>query len=417
MNKDLNNLFNQMPKLSESNENLARDADPPEPTLPNTSNKIAAAYRFNKEFDESCNEIIDALNKIHDASARSPLLGRKEMVRTTRSCVICKLISPNAPATENVCIFCRKSFNNNASKLKKLDNECNLLLSENLLSSKPPFAPKTSCSSSNSPSSNSKKPSSSSAANAKAEVNEADGCCSKFLLNNSSSNNNNDLLVKKSPARKNLEIVTSFTDSPLFSRKYRSNEPSTSYTAKLLSANNTPILNRKAEKLKKKEEKEKKIQAASSAGGRVPTFQEMHPVEVTPVEPRASVSLHTQALTTLENIISRLRDLDENRMTPPSSPARLPRSSPASPAPSKKSKRHQSASPIRHILNSPLLNRRMKKKQPTESSDDENGKGDNNNNNSSNGPSDEITHNKQYRDLETFQKAQLRQKVTSYSFQ
>lgn len=136
----------------------------------------------------------------------------------------------------------------------------------------------------------------------------------------------------------------------------------------------------------------------------------LQPVEITPVEQKASVSLHTQALTTLENIISRLRDLDEGRLTPPSSPSnsRLPRSSPASPAPSKKSKRHQSASPIRHILNSPLLNRRQRKKQHTESSDDENqlltqtddssgGSGSNN--------------NKQYRDLETFQKAQLRQKV------
>jgi len=118
-----------------------------------------------------------------------------------------------------------------------------------------------------------------------------------------------------------------------------------------------------------------------------------------------------QALTTLENIISRLRDLDEGRLTPPSTPHRMPRSSPASPAASKKNKRHQSNSPIRHILNSPLLNRRqLKKPSIIESSDDEanqtNGSGEetgSNGNGSCNG--------KQYRDLETFQKAQLRQKV------
>jgi len=110
----------------------------------------------------------------------------------------------------------------------------------------------------------------------------------------------------------------------------------------------------------------------------------------------------------LENIISRLRDLDEGRLTPPSTPQRLPRSSPASPAASKKNKRQQSSSPIRHILNSPLLNRRQRKKQSIiESSDDEG--------NQTNGSGEESTNTgngKQYRDLETFQKAQLRQKVS-----
>lgn len=43
--------------------------------------------------------------------------------------------------------------------------------------------------------------------------------------------------------------------------------------------------------------------------------------------------LHTHALATLESLITRLKD--DNRVTPPSSP-RLPRSSPASPAPTKK---------------------------------------------------------------------------------
>lgn len=100
-----------------------------------------------------------------------------------------------------------------------------------------------------------------------------------------------------------------------------------------------------------------------------------------------------------------MRDLDENRYTPPSSPKphRQPRSSPASPAPSKKGKRHQSASPIRHILNSPLLNRRQRKKPQPDSSDDESNQQEN---------EEKPNNSKQYRDLETFQKAQLRQKVS-----
>lgn len=101
-----------------------------------------------------------------------------------------------------------------------------------------------------------------------------------------------------------------------------------------------------------------------------------------------------------------MRDLDDDRITPPGSPQdrRHPRSTPASPAVRKKSSRNQSSSPIRHLLNSPLLNRRQKKKQSIESSDDESSSGLQNS---------EENVRKHYRNLETFQKAQLRQKVES----
>lgn len=113
-------------------------------------------------------------------------------------------------------------------------------------------------------------------------------------------------------------------------------------------------------------------------------------------------------MTTLENIISRLRDLDDDRANPqsPASPHH-PRSSPSSPAPNKKSKRQQSSSPIRHILNSPLLNRRKCKKQALESSDEDGNEEGGDNPTSSNAKSG-------YHDLETFQKAQLRQKVCKH---
>lgn len=124
-------------------------------------------------------------------------------------------------------------------------------------------------------------------------------------------------------------------------------------------------------------------------------------------------------MTTIENIISRLRDLDDERVTstspsaspsssqpqPPASP-RHPRSSPASPAVNKKSKRNQNSSPIRHILNSPLLNRRKCKKQALESSDEDGNEDDNVTGGASSSGSKST-----YHDLETFQKAQLRQKV------
>lgn len=65
-------------------------------------------------------------------------------------------------------------------------------------------------------------------------------------------------------------------------------------------------------------------------------------------------------------------------------------------------KRPQSASPIRkHFLASPLLGRKNRKNKNQESSDDE-----------VNASGDEICNGTNYRDLETFQKAQLRQKVS-----
>lgn len=54
------------------------------------------------------------------------------------------------------------------------------------------------------------------------------------------------------------------------------------------------------------------------------------------VNSKQNLPLHTQALTNLEKLITRLRE-DDGRNSAPSSP-RLPRSSPASPAPSKKGK-------------------------------------------------------------------------------
>lgn len=223
--------------------------------------------------------------------------------------------------------------------------------------------------------------------------------------------NNNNELSKKSyslSSKKKTEVITSYTDSPLFSRKHRfGNDASTSTNG----SSKTPILGRKTDNtfsfVKQLSEARRRKREENANAKAAEASADDQNVEMTPMEPRSSVSLHAQALTTLENIISRLRDLDEGRLTPPSSPQnqRMPRSSPASPAPSKKGKRHQSSSPIRHILNSPLLNRRQRKKQQTESSDEEG--------QPANGQPETDVSSRQYRDLETFQKAQLRQKVST----
>ncbi|XP_053946460.1 tubby-related protein 4 isoform X1 [Anastrepha ludens] len=227
------------------------------------------------------------------------------------------------------------------------------------------------------------------------------------------------------PRKKKLDVITSFTDSPLFTRKHRfgirSRSKETGSSSETNTESSTPLLGRKNENgfsfVKQLTEVRWRRREAQTSLNTVRTQCDplgqmqggnanLNAIEATPVEAKASVSLQAQALTTLENIISRLRDLDEGRLTPPATPQRLPRSSPASPAVSKKNKR-QSSSPIRQILNSPLLNRRYRKKQCLIDSSDDEGNGTNGSGEESGG----ANYNKQYRDLETFQKAQLLQKL------
>lgn len=424
LNRDLINLFRQMPKVSELSENETEysSSDQIERMRPNasatvgSSSAVSTKRRPSMKFPGVTGPILPI--------SKTPILNRKEK---PKSCCVCKTISPTVNSTETVCVKCRK----NGGSSNGVDKENNSIednqnhIYVDIISTKPPQAPPKAKRSileqyissvySNNGELVLKETSGSSHQCVKASTDKKN--------NNSNGDTNGSCSTPKSRIRKNFEIVTSFTDSPLFSRRHRSLNRNDS--SKLQSESNTPVMSRKSEssksengesrKSRRKEESPRRHRRNDSCPG--PSLENnngegppLQPVEITPVEQKASVSLHTQALTTLENIISRLRDLDEGRLTPPSSPSnsRLPRSSPASPAPSKKSKRHQSASPIRHILNSPLLNRRQRKKQHTESSDDENQllnqTDDSSGGSGSNG-------NKQYRDLETFQKAQLRQKV------
>lgn len=424
LNRDLINLFRQMPKVSELSENETEysSSDQIERMRPNasatvgSSSAVSTKRRPSMKFPGVTGPILPI--------SKTPILNRKEK---PKSCCVCKTISPTVNSTETVCVKCRK----NGGSSNGVDKENNSIednqnhIYVDIISTKPPQAPPKAKRSileqyissvySNNGELVLKETSGSSHQCVKASSDKKN--------NNSNGDTNGSCSTPKSRIRKNFEIVTSFTDSPLFSRRHRSLNRNDS--SKLQSESNTPVMSRKSEssksengesrKSRRKEESPRRHRRNDSCPG--PSLENnngegppLQPVEITPVEQKASVSLHTQALTTLENIISRLRDLDEGRLTPPSSPSnsRLPRSSPASPAPSKKSKRHQSASPIRHILNSPLLNRRQRKKQHTESSDDENQllnqTDDSSGGSGSNG-------NKQYRDLETFQKAQLRQKL------
>lgn len=254
------------------------------------------------------------------------------------------------------------------------------------------------------------------------EVQKNGGACAGAVSTSSSSSSSSCSGSKMKSDRKakeqkkNTEVITSYTDSPLFSRKHRFGEEASNSRYSSSDARSSPLLCRKFEtgisllkifseaRKRKKEESLQLIKADSQT--------DLHQLPSNETKP-PSVALHTQALTTLENIISRLRDLDDSHSrlnasataSASASPqhSRYPRSSPASPALTKKSKRNTSTSPIRHLLNSPLLNRKNRKKQHTESSDDE-----------SHNNSEDCPGKYSYRDLETFQKAQLRQKVIPF---
>uniref|UniRef100_A0A182NRT9 SOCS box domain-containing protein n=1 Tax=Anopheles dirus TaxID=7168 RepID=A0A182NRT9_9DIPT len=458
LNRDLINLFRQMPKVSELSENETEYSSSDQlmaggkPGL-KEANGVITRKGAPMKFGPGVSGL---------GGSKTPILNRKEK---PKSCSVCKQISPTVNSTESVCVKCRKSvaFKSDADTVLKKDSVAGAPVTstsseaqaitnghDTVSAGKPPQAPpkakrttlgqyiRSACGNHYGEHANGK------------DTNGATTSSGKsggFFDRKSSSNqhqqqspapassNGNECSTGTSelppatapsnstPSRSVARIVTSFTDSPLFSRRNRQAKADTGTdSSKPQSESSTPILLRwnanrhnrhqKADSVDspKKHRRngscpgpsnESSIDGGDSSTGTASTSSQTD-------DPRPGGSGHA-------GLIGRWRDMEDGgrQSTPPSSPARLARSSPASPTPSKKSKRHQSASPIRHILNSPLLNRRQRKKQHTESSDDENGGGSHNHSSPSNHTDDSSgsTSAKQYRDLETFQKAQLRQKL------
>uniref|UniRef100_A0AAG5CQ29 SOCS box domain-containing protein n=1 Tax=Anopheles atroparvus TaxID=41427 RepID=A0AAG5CQ29_ANOAO len=406
--------------------------------------------------------------------SKTPILNRKEQ---PKSCAVCKQIAPTVNSTEPVCVKCRKNANQEqqqgeADELARKepggpatanDAQVNASAVDPVGAGKPPQAPpktkrttlgqyiRSACGNHHGGDHHSNGKDSS---NGVSSSGKGGG-----FFDRKSSNNNQPLATTASgaahggespsttttestvPAPSNstpssrsvARIVTSFTDSPLFSRRNRQAKAESTESGKPQSESNNPILLRWSASRSNRHNKADSLDSPKKhrRNGSCPgPSKESTSSAVDSGEPTSSGTATTSSQTDdprpgrpsagpcQGGIISRWREMEEGgrQSTPPASPARLARSSPASPTPSKKSKRHQSASPIRHILNSPLLNRRQRKKQHAESSDDENGGGSGNHNNHSS-PSNQTddssgsTSAKQYRDLETFQKAQLRQKL------
>lgn len=210
LNKDLNNLFKQMPKLTESSENT-EDTEHSSTELTITINKKNKLTSTPKRSPK------EKICSFFSSRSGTPILGRK--FKNSNQC--------NCSSSS-----CSKCSKNDESGKPSNDGQT--------LTAKPPLIPKKQL---------------------KKQQSEL-GECSKA--------------PREHKRNKNLELITSFTDSPLFSRKYRASKNEFANTRPLLqSEHNTPILGRRSDN-----------RSSSSDSGQ--------PVEVTPIESKTSVSLHTQ---------------------------------------------------------------------------------------------------------------------------
>lgn len=261
--QDLLNLFQQMPKVSESSENddaSSSDHNTTSPATQSSPSPIPQPPSTSSKFNFKNN-----LKERFSGYSRTPILNRKER---PKSCSICKQISPTVHSKETVCATCRASV-------------CIL--------SSPCTTPKHIRKSLHEHQAHSfDLPGTSSST-----VNRTSLGCSLAKSN----------IEKKSGVKRNVEIVTSFTDSPLFSRKHRHGSlTESSNMAHVSSGNgsfsrhhgsesNTPMLGRRHSKGKDGSESRRRQKQTNSTD----TIEtELLPVEVTPIEPRSYVSLHTQ---------------------------------------------------------------------------------------------------------------------------
>jgi hypothetical protein len=223
LHKDLNNLFNQMPKLAESSE----DTEFSSTELTLSTAAAAAALKSKSKLNSTPKKSPkEKFCSFFSSRSGTPILGRK-FNKSSKECS-CALSS---------CLKCGES--------------------QAPLTSKPPLIPK---------------------------------------WNKKQSENGESSKTPREQKRRNLEIITSFTDSPLFSRKYRAAKSefgaaaatstntsingNASNRSQLQSENNTPILARRHENRSSSSDSG---QAAASVA-----------IEATPVESKTSVSLHTQ---------------------------------------------------------------------------------------------------------------------------
>lgn len=126
--------------------------------------------------------------------------------------------------------------------------------------------------------------------------------CSKNNNNNNKTEYVGTLPPMPKANRKKSEVITSYTDSPLFSRKHRFGEEASN--SRYSDNNRSPILGKKSENtfsfIKQLSEARRKRKEENA---RSKTEIEVQQVEATPVEQKTSISLHTQVSKSFLKII------------------------------------------------------------------------------------------------------------------
>lgn len=268
--QDLLNLFQQMPKVSESSENDDASSSDHNTTSPAAQSSTSPSpIRAQQPSTSSKFNFKNNLRERFSGYSRTPILNRKER---PKSCSICKQISPTVHSKETVCATCRASVcvSSTCTTPKHMRKSLHEHQSQSF------DLPGTSTTSS---------------------VNNRTSLGSSLAKSN---------IEKKSAAKRNVEIVTSFTDSPLFSRKHRhgslteastnmahvSSGHSNSISRHHGSESNTPTHGRRHGK--DGSESSRRRQKQNHSSDTIET--ELLPIEVTPIEPRSYVSLHTQVI-------------------------------------------------------------------------------------------------------------------------
>ncbi|KFB45842.1 Tubby [Anopheles sinensis] len=423
LNRDLINLFRQMPKVSELSENeteysssdqvMGVGANGCRP--PVSGRKGTAPMKFGPG--------VSGLG-----GSKTPILNRKEQ---PKSCAVCKQIAPTVSSTEPVCVKCRKNVaaqhqqeaQGEEPVKKEPDapipvNECQATPGtvDTVGAGKPPQAPtktkrttigqyiRSACGNHHGDHHSNGKESSNGSGSSSAKSGgffdrkstnhqpPAAGTTSSVINGGdcpttgsaTSSEPTVPAPSNSTPSRSVARIVTSFTDSPLFSRRNRQPKADSSDSGKPQSESNTPILLRWNASRQNRHNKADSLDSPKKhrRNGSCPGPSKDSSTSVDSGEPTSSGTASTSSQT-------------EIHVHP--EPVQLP------------VRAASSAVGVR-------WKKAGRKKQHAESSDDENGGGSGNHNNHSspsNHTDDSSGSNsaKQYRDLETFQKAQLRQKL------
>lgn len=264
-NKKYHDEVRNKPKLNEKGKSKSLDSCDLLQTTIEPLNLVMPKVYETSENDSDCSQISTSNDVVKETveTKQNNSLSWMQRFKERKPCIMCLKSSPNTNL--GMCSTCRK-----------LNKKIESYIETN---SKNQYSPKSKSSSSTT-------------------TTDSSTSSEQSLGESSSSRNSNDAKSSpaKKPVKKKTEVITSYTDSPLFSRKYRFNEGGSS-TFRFF-GDRTPLLGRKNKKDETKDDKKKKDDIthspSSSRKSGTDHINEIQTIEVTPIETRTSVSLHTQ---------------------------------------------------------------------------------------------------------------------------